>query len=88
MTIRAKMKCTAVTKQGDNENVSLSAVGEYDETGVASGENAEWSAFTPRADAHLVISKSGAQGRFITGTEYFVDFTEASPETKAAPTAG
>jgi hypothetical protein len=83
MTIRAKMKCTSITKQGDHENVHLMAVTDDTE------ENKTWSKWTPNGSASLSISNPDAQGQFLPGTEYFIDFTAVpAPETKAAPAAG
>lgn len=70
--IRAKFQCHEVTKDSSgNEKVSLGAV-------YGNGEaNKEWSKYTPSGSLTMTISQEGAQGKFIPGKEYFLDFTPA-----------
>jgi hypothetical protein len=70
MKIRAKFICNTVTRDAaPNEIVRLSpAYGD---------ENKDWSKWTPAGAIELTLSEGAAQGAFVPGKSYFVDFTPA-----------
>lgn len=70
--IRAKFKCTSVTKfEGGSEEVALAAVT------AGSDENKQWAKWTPSGSLKMHITADGAIGKFEAGKEYFLDFTAA-----------
>lgn len=74
MTIKAKFKCTSVTKiEGGSEVVSMSPV-----TSGSGSDNKSWSKYTPSGSLSMSITAEGAVGIFEPGKEYFLDFTPAS----------
>jgi len=77
MSIRAKFRCTSVVKYptGDGETVRLGAV-----HGGASDANKSWSKFTPSGDLRLHITNPEAEGKFVPGNYYFLDFTETDKD--------
>lgn len=82
--IRAKMVCTTVSKDTQNESVTLFPVTS------GSDENKQWSKWTPGGQLQLTISNPDAQGKFTPGKEYFVDVSEAvapSAATETKPSA-
>ena len=71
--IRAKFKVDLVTKHAyGGEEVQLSAV--YGEA----NENASFSKATPVGKHSMTITNEAAQGFFVAGREYYLDFTPAS----------
>lgn len=68
--IRAKMTCTGCSDDSyGNEQLYLEPVYEV------SGENKQWSQWTPGGSLHLSISNPGAKGKHEVGKEYYVDIT-------------
>jgi hypothetical protein len=70
-TIRAKMFVNSIEKQNGSEQTHLTAV--YS----GSDENKSFSAATPSASLNISISNPAAQGFFVQGKEYYLDFTPA-----------
>lgn len=68
MNIKAKMKCTNVTKHDSGEVVSFEAVVSGSE------ENKSFSAATPSASLTMNVSNPVARGAFEVGKEYYLDF--------------
>jgi hypothetical protein len=72
MNIRAKMRCSQVTKtEYGAECVKLSAVYGNGE------ENKSFAKATPCATVDMQIDNPDAQGAFVPGGEYYVDFAPA-----------
>lgn len=72
MSVRAKVKCTAITEFEGSRQVKLAAV--YGKDG---SENASWSKYTPAGSIELSITNPDAYEQFKVGAEYYVDFTPA-----------
>jgi hypothetical protein len=76
--IRAKFYCERAEKPYEGtEVVSFQAVTDGSE------ENKSFAQFTPSANAILSIDNPAAQGKFVQGEEYYVDFTPAKPQPAA-----
>ncbi len=74
--MRAKFMCMSVSKDAyENETVTLAPV--YGKDGSA---NASWAKATPSGRIELTISNPKAQGHFVPGRDYFVDFFDAPEE--------
>jgi hypothetical protein len=72
--IRAKMQVNSVYQEPNlGETVHLHAV--YS----GSEENKSFSASTPCANLVMTISNPAAQGFFVKGKEYYLDFTACEP---------
>lgn len=71
MSIRAKMKCCKVQREGECEYVKLQPV--YSEDPAS--ENHQWAKYTPAGELTLTITNASAQGQIEEGKEYFVDLT-------------
>jgi len=70
MRIRAKFQCHSVTKHGyGGEEVKFGAVYAPD------GENASWAKATPNGSLQITIDNPSAQGAFVPGKCYFLDFS-------------
>jgi len=67
--IRAKMECSKIEPIGNQELVQLSAVTSGSE------ENKSFAIATPSASVAITIENPAAKGVFISGREYYVDFT-------------
>ena len=75
MTVRAKMLCLQVTKTNwGAEIVKLSAVF----TGDNNSEDNTYARATPQATVEMTIDNIYAQGAFVPGQKYYVDFTYAA----------
>ncbi|MBV9659127.1 MAG: hypothetical protein JO295_13595 [Verrucomicrobia bacterium] len=73
-TIRAKLKCHEVTKTADNqERVKLWAVYDPD----PASENHSFAKATPSATLEITIDNPAAQGFFVPGRDYYLDFSPA-----------
>lgn len=78
MNVRAKMKCTEVTKtELGAEIVKLTAV--YG--GDKNSEDNTFSKATPCAEMSMTVSNKAAHGAFVPGKTYYLDFTPADIET-------
>ncbi len=75
MSVRAKMLCLQVTKTNwGAEIVKLSAVF----TGDNNSEDNTYARATPQATVEMTIDNINAQGAFVPGQKYYVDFTYAA----------
>lgn len=70
-TVRAKFKCRAVTKEGENNRVVLGAVTDGSE------ENDSFFQYTPGGEIDLQVISGDTASRFEEGKEYYVDFSPA-----------
>jgi len=74
MNTRAKIRCTSINKDTTTENVAFMAV--YSED--PNNENKWFSDATPALYLNIVISNPAAQGSFVIGKEYYLDFSPAN----------
>lgn len=66
--IRARFRCETVLRDASgNETIQFSA--------VVGGDNSEWSKHSTTGVLSLVINEAAAQGQFVPGTSYYLDFT-------------
>lgn len=79
MTVRAKFWVKEVTRHHNGHptadqaaTVKLAPV--YDD---GSGQNKDWSKYTPQGEISMMITNPGAIEQFELGKSYFVDFTPA-----------
>ena len=73
--VTAKFRCDSVkfnTQPKDGENVKSSEVVQFG----ASGDQ-EWSRYTPSGRIEMTITNEACWGRFVSGKDYMLTFTEA-----------
>lgn len=71
--LRAKFNCQSVSKNGNTEEVHLSAV--YGNDDRDNEENNQFSEATPWGDLKMGVDNPAAQGFFEEGKNYYLDFT-------------
>ena len=79
-TMRAKVKCEAVTAREGYEVLEFAAVckaGSYPADG--SDEDNTYAHYTPSASFKIIVANPALLGRFKAGQKFYVDFTEAAP---------
>lgn len=71
MRIKAKFRCSSVTKYEEQENVILAPVTDDNE------DNKKWSKWTPSGQLELTITNEACWGAFEPGKEYLLDIAPA-----------
>jgi len=79
MSVRAKVRCTVVSKQACNYGNNAGTIEQVkvELTPVMDSGNSTWSKWTPGGSIQLTITNPEAYEQFKPGETYFVDFTPA-----------
>jgi hypothetical protein len=80
--MRAKMKILRVSQYETMQSIALEAVCKPDGYPVdGSDEDNSYAHFTPNARTTMDITNPNLHGKFKVGQTFYVDFTEATPQT-------